>query len=420
MPATTVLLLKAADPAAPDLAADLRAAGFAVAGEGDCAQLLREALRSDAGVLVCWAPRPEAQLFDDIAALQSRHPLPVLVFTQDTGAESMQRALEAGVHGWVVQGYARERVRPLVQLAIAREARERQLRGQVDELGRKLEERKLVDQAKGLLMRASQVSEQEAFQLLRTASMQGNLRMGEVSRHVVEAARAAQAINRAGQQRMLSQRMVKLYALAGGRGEGPAAQALLRESVARVEDNLAALRGDLSGATYGDLLAAATEGWKALRAALEAPPQAAQLARVDALAETVLQQADTLVQALAAGGQGAPVGVVNTAGRQRMLSQRVAKLALLGSSAGGAGLDEAVAQFEAGLSSLRSAPLSTPDIRSLLADGEAAWELLRAALPKAAQPAGRKQIAAASEALLELFDRLTDAYEHSIQLLMGG
>ena len=76
-------------------------------------------------------------------------------------------------------------------------------------------ERKLVDRAKGILMRARQVSEDEAFRVLRAASMHSNQRVGQVSQHVIDAARFAEAVNRAGQLRMLSQRLVKLYALLG-------------------------------------------------------------------------------------------------------------------------------------------------------------------------------------------------------------
>jgi len=422
---TTVLLLTTPDPGAPTLAADFAAAGFEVRGEGDCSHLVREALRAAPDVLVCWMPRPTSELLQSVATLQAQQALPVLCFTQDGGVEWMQRALEAGVHAWVVQGYAPSRLRALVHLARAREAHERQLRVRVAELSEKLDERKWIDKAKGILMRAQHVSEEEAFQLLRSASMQGNQRVGQVSRQVIEAARIAQAINRAGQQRMLSQRLVKLYALACSRTEGAAAAALMRESMQRVEDNLAALESELSAATYGDLLAAAREGWRVLRASLEAPPRPGELARLDAQAETVLAQANALVQALEASGVAATVQVINLAGGLRWRSQRMAKLALLQAGDGDrAALDAAMAQtaaeFEQGLATLAQAPLSTPLIRSMLEHGESAWRELRAAVPGADKPGGRMKVAAASEELFELFDQLTDAYQHSIQVLMGA
>ncbi len=417
LPLTSVLILQMPDPGAPALAADFRAAGFDVLGPADCAHLVRETLRAAPDVLVCWAPRPDPGLLQSVTTLQAQQAVPVLVFTQDAAVESLRDALEAGVHAWVVQGYAPQRLRPLVHLAQERAAHEKQLRAQLAEAHEKLEERKWVDKAKGILMRARSLSEEEAFQLLRTQSMQGNQRVGQLSRQVIDAARVAEAINRAGQQRMLSQRLVKLYALACSRTEAAAVAVLMRESVARLEDNLAALESTLSGATYGDLIAAARTGWQALRPLLQAEPRASELPRLDVLAEAVLAQADALVLALESSGLAARVGVINTAGRQRMLSQRMAKQALL--HAGEGALADTAAAFEEGLAQLRKAPLSTPEIREILDRGDAAWRQLRAAAPKAGQAAGRMHVAAASEELLETFDGLTAAYQHSIQVLIG-
>lgn len=414
---TSVLLLSTPDPGASALAADFAAAGFDVRGEGDCAHLVRETLRAQPDVLVCWAPRPSTELLASLATLQAQQPVPVVVFTNDSDVEALQRALEAGVHAWVVQGYARERLRPLVHLAQVREKHERALRGRIADLSDKLEERKWVDRAKGILMRAQQVSEEEAFQLLRNASMHGNQRVGQVSRQVIDAAKVAEAINRAGQQRMLSQRLVKLYALACSRTEAAAAAVLMKESVQRVEDNLAALEAELSAPTYGDLIAAARGGWRELRKLLDAPAKAAELAKLDERAEAVLAQADALVSALESSGLAAKVHVINVSGRQRMLSQRMAKLALLQADAGL--LAETAGAFEQGLAELVAAPLSTPQIRAQLEQGREAWEQLRAAVPSAGQGAGRMKVAAASEELLEVFDGLTEGYQRSIQVLIG-
>ncbi|TFZ02228.1 ANTAR domain-containing protein [Ramlibacter henchirensis] len=421
---TSVLLLLTPDPALPALAADLRSAGFTVVAEGECANLVRDALRAQPDVVLCWQPRPDGAFLEAVRTLQAQQSMPLLVFTQDSGVEPMQRALDAGVHGWVVQGYAPHRLRPLVQLAQAREAHERALREQAAELTRRLEERKLLDQAKGVLMRARRVDEQEAFALLRSAAMHGNVRVGQVSRQVIDAARAADAINRAGQQRMLSQRLVKLYALVCHRSDAASALALIRASVARVEENLQALEKELSSATFGDLLQAARAGWQALRGPLEAAPEPQALAAVDALAEDVLRQADALVLALESSGLATTVHIVNVAGRQRMLSQRAAKLALLAAQPGAEAqsshsLAATVAEFEEGLRALTDAPLSTPEIRERLDRGRQGWEALRQALPQAGTAPGRAKLAAASEALLEDFDQLTAAYQHSIQVLMG-
>jgi AmiR/NasT family two-component response regulator len=416
---TSVLLLSTPDAGAPALAEDFAAAGFTVCGTGECAHLVRETLRAEPDVLVCWAPRPTTELLQSLTTLQAQQAVPVLFFTQDAGVEMLRGALDAGVHAWVVQGYAQERLRPLVHLAQQREQHERHLRAQVAELAEKLDERRWVDRAKGILMRAQHVSEEQAFQWLRSASMQGNRRVGQLSREVIEAARIAQAINRAGQQRMLSQRLVKLHALACSRTDAAAVAVLVKESVQRVEDNLAALAQELSAATYGDLIVAAQAGWKTLRALLDAPATASGLAALDEAAEVVLAQANALVGALESSGAATQVQVVNLAGRQRMLSQRMAKQALL-HDASEWQLAQTAAEFEQALRSLADAPLSTPEIRAMVARGERAWQELRAAVGDAAQPAGRMKIAATSEELLEIFDRLTEAYQHSVQVLLGG
>ncbi len=416
---TSVLLIQSPDPGAPAIAADLAACGFVLQASAVCADLVREALRGSPDVVVCWEPRPDAVLLDAVRVLQAQQPVPVVVFTQDASVERMEQALDAGVQAWVVQGYSRERLRPLVHLAQARAAHERALHQQLAQLSERFEERKLVDKAKGILMRARQVSEEEAFTLLRTASMHGNQRVGQVSRQVIEAAQMAEAVNRAGQQRMLSQRLVKLYALACARTDADAALALLRQSAERVEDNLKSLEKTLSAATFGDLLQAAQAGWSPIRRLLDSPPDVRQLAALDDLAQTLLDQADALVVALETSGLATTVHVINVSGRQRMLAQRMAKQALLAGGQPGADLAATARAFDDGMAALVRAPLSTAEIRELLGAARQAWDTLRDAVPRAGSTAGQRQLAAASEELLDLFDRLTGAYQHSIQVLMG-
>ena len=236
----SVLLLQTADPGAPDLRADLTSAGFTLAGTGDCTHLVREALRTQPDAVVCWAPHVDEALLQAVQTLQREQSFALVVFTRDSDVDLMQRALDAGVHAWVVQGYGPQRLRPLLAQARLRERRERAWREQVADLEARLEERKLVDKAKGILMRASALSEDEAFRVLRNASMQGNQKVGQVSRQVIAAARVAEAINRAGQQRMLSQRLVKLHALACSRTDGPAVALLMKDSVSVATKNTAA------------------------------------------------------------------------------------------------------------------------------------------------------------------------------------
>lgn len=414
------------DPAAPPLVDDLQAAGLQSLPLTQCSMMVRDALRQSPDVVVCWEARPGPAFVAALDALAATQPLPVIVFTQDASAESAGRALQAGVQEWVVQGYARERLRPLVQLARLRFERERERQQALETLQQRLEERKLVDRAKGILMRAGQLSEDEAFRLLRNASMHANRRVGHVSQQVIDGALYGEAVNRAGQLRMLSQRVVMLRALVLADVDAAAAHSLLAVSAARAEANLAALERLLSPASFGDLLIGLKAAWQALAAGLAAPATLAGLPALDGLAERCLERGDHLVAALEAAGLAGTLHVINLCGRQRMRGQRLAKQWLLGELLAGedgaqarAAATQTAHEFEQALAGLRALPLSTPEIGAGLDRAAQDWAALLQGQQRLQRAEGRRMLAASSEALLERFEDLTERYERSMQLLIG-
>jgi AmiR/NasT family two-component response regulator len=417
---TSCLVLFSPDPMSSSWLSDLEDAGIHVLGAVQRSNLVQEVARMGPDLLVVHEPVVDEGLCEALALLRSAAPRPVLLFTGDAEVENMARALDAGVQELVVNGYAPARLRALIHLAQLRFARDERDRAQLAAVSHRFEERKLVDRAKGILMRARQVSEDEAFHVLRAASMHSNRRVGQVSQHVIAAAGSADAINRAGQLRMLSQRALKLHALA--------AMSIRSTPVAevggRVDATLAALDKRLSKATYGDLLDAVTEPWSRLKPLLGQPADAPRLEQADALAERMLTRADRLVMALESAGATGTLHIINLAGRQRMLSQRIAKQALLSALLRGEARDRAAAglqrdrlAFEQALDCLNGAPLTTPEIRQSLAEAGSAWQRMSAAL--ADQGGGPRALADTSEALLALFEQLTQRYEHSMQVLMA-
>jgi AmiR/NasT family two-component response regulator len=420
----TRIVILAPDPSgcAP-LLAGLDAAGCELQAVVPCARLLQQVLLTPPDVVVAWQPQPEAALYDTVAQLQAHAPVPVLVFTNEVQLEACERALQAGVSAWVVQGYAPERLRPLLQQARLRFKQEQAAREALADLHRRYEERTLVDRAKGVLMRARGLDEESAFRLLRQASMKAKQRLGQVAQQVVDISRDADAVNRAGQLRMLSQRLVKCQALRLAGVEAASAAALQQQSLERAAQLLSSLQRSLSAPTFGDLIDAAQLGFATLRETLEQPPSAAALRAADAAAERWLQQADRLVRALQGAGHAAPLHVVNLAGRQRMLSQRIAKQALLAAlldePAAQAALEEARQDFEAALQQLRALPLATPEILQLQAEADRSWAQLAAVLERAGDSGAQWVIAQQSEALLALFEALTQRYEHGMQRLAG-
>jgi AmiR/NasT family two-component response regulator len=423
---TSALVLDGASPGAPELAADLAAVGIHVLGAASRSNLVHEAIRLAPDLVVGHALSPDAALFEACALLASTAPRPVVVFTSDPDATKIEQALRSGIHAYVVNGYARNRLRSVLHVAEARFQGDRALRGELAEISQRFDERKLVDRAKGILMRARQVSEDEAFRVLRTASMHSNRRVGQVSQQVIAAAHYADAVNRAGKLRMLAQRLVKLCALQLALPASEADAALLDDSIAQVDANIAALGKSLSKATFGDLLEAVEAAWPPLRSLVAAPRPAPSLIELDRLAEHLLLQADQLTRHLETGGLVTTLHVINVSGRQRMLSQRFAKQALLGLLLDGEparhardDLDRTAAAFEQAMDYLRTIPLSTREIRASLDAADAAWTTLVEASRQVRGAAGQRALSESSEALLALFEHLTDQYERSMQVLMG-
>lgn len=426
----------------PPLVADLEAVGIQVQGVvDDRNQLLSSVVRHAPDVVVVDEPLLSDALFKVTEAIAQTAPCAVLVFTGDSDVDHMARAIASGMHAYVVNGYGANRLRALIHLAQARFRQDQAQRTTVQDLSTRLEERKMVDRAKGILMRTRQVSDDDAFQILRTASMHTNQRLGQVSQHIIHAAVFAEGVNRSGQLRMLSQRLVKLYVLQQAGVQAAQCAEQFQESVQRIDANLAHLGKNLSQSTYGDLLGQVVQTWTRLKQVLQASPASGTgdgYALTDELAERLLQGAERLTATLESAGLAPPLRVLNLAGRQRMLSQRFAKYALLGLLAedtigqgtlvqrAQAGLDESRATFEEALTYLNGLPLSTPEIRNALEAAGIGWLEMRDVVrqAQAARGAARLErlqaLALASENLLDVFERLSNHYEHGMQMLSGN
>ena len=410
---TSVLYFGAKLGAGAVQAAHLQAASLDLLDEvTERYKLVHGVVRHAPDVLVCELVRPDAAFFRLLQTLADTAPCAVLLFTMDADAEHIQSGVSSGVHAYVVDGYAPQRLRALVHLAQARFQHERGLRQALQDATTRFEERKVVDRAKGILMRARHLSDDDAFRILRTASMHTNQRLGQVSQSIVHSALYADGVNRAGQLRMLSQRLVKLYLL---QLAGCPQRTLLQESIQRVDANLALLGKSLSQATFGDLVIRAGQTWARLKQALQAPPKAASTQAIDALAEQLLQEAERLTAALESSGGAPPLHILNTAGRQRMLCQRFAKCALLGPT-GAAAMAETQAAFDAAQTYLQQVPLATPEIRRLLEAAALGWQQLQAGSTELQRP---ERLAQASEDLLDVYEQLSNQFETSMQMLMG-
>ena len=415
----SALVLSTGGPAAPPLATDLAAGGVKVGGETNCSDLLQDVIKKAADIVVCFHDAPDPPFFTALAAVAASAPCPVVLFTLDADASKMATATATGVHAYVVAGYSRTRLRSVMQLAQARFRHEQVLRQELADIRKRFDERKLVDRAKGILMGARQLREDEAFRALRNAAMASKQRIGQVSQVLIDTAHYAEAVNRAGQLRMLSQRIVKFYALACTGVSTPETQGLFADTVAQVSADLAILDRTLSKATFGDLVAAVLDAWVKLQAMLKPPPAAARLQAVDRLAEQVLDHAETLTANLEVAAFATALHAINVAGRQRMLTQRLAKEMLIHTLAPAQPGDPAtttLAEFNSGLHYLDTLPLTNAEITRELAATHLAWQDFQRCL---ATPAACAAVAMSSEVLLGHFDRLTDMIERGVHSMIG-
>jgi len=395
---------------APDL--PLPAWDRTVVARGERHSLVRDAQKLDAQALLLWLPAPAAldAWLDALQALSP--PLPGVCIVPGASAAQQRRGFELGLQVWLEQPPPAEALLAQLRWAVWQARRLAGLQTQLDE-------RKWTERAKGLLMSAREIDEEQAFRLLREAAMHAHLRLGEVARSVVQAAQLAEAVNLAGQQRMLSQRLVKLVAQRAAGIEPRRAKALQDESAARIDANLARLPALLPAALD---VTALDQAWARLRPLLAGKPTAAVLGRVDVAAEALLELSERFTNAIEAAGAGRPLRLVNLCGRQRMLSQRLAKEALLADLLPGrdpACLSELLGGFEAGLAELEAAPLASPAIRVLLEEVRAQWLHLLRSLRDVQGPEAAAGLARSSEGVLSRLDMLTVQYQQSLQLILG-
>lgn len=418
------LLVAADDPAArAQLAGDVVDAGFEVAATSACHNLVQAIpqLAPD-GVLVR-VDEADAALLDKLEDWLATAPCPIAVFVERSDPALTQRAVTIGTHAWVVAGYAPQRLGDVMRVAGMRWQREAAWRARIDDAQRELDDRKWIERAKGVLMAAREVDEGEAYRVLRSAAMQRQTRLGQVSRNVIDASNWAEAVNRAGQLRMLSQRLVRVFAQRLVKVGVRRAAELQEQSAQRARENIARLEQLVPESLRQPALSATADAWGALQAVVEGRLSAETVAHADRCGETLLQAAEQLTRALELASGRRALHIVNLSGRQRMLAQRVAKEALLAaalpSPTSPEPLSAALREFEAALAVLDTAPLGSEEIRRDLTAARDAWLRMLRSERAADDATALADCAAASDVLVEIFDRLTEQYQTSLEALVG-
>lgn len=168
------------------LASALQAADCAVAAMLDSARALDAqvaALQPD--VVVIAQDAPDADTLSHICASNQGNPRPIVMFTGDGSPRSIRAATQAGVTSYVVDGLDPARLRPILDVAVSRFEAIQALHDQLAQTRLELAERKLIDQAKALLIKHTGASEPEVHGEMRRAAMNRGMRLADIARQIL-------------------------------------------------------------------------------------------------------------------------------------------------------------------------------------------------------------------------------------------
>jgi two-component system, response regulator / RNA-binding antiterminator len=186
MKAMRVLLVDEDAERAVLLKSTLHESGYAVSLHiGTTANLLARVREVEPDVIIIDRESPDRDTLEHVCSVTRDQPRPIVLFTQDGDRATIQAAVRAGVSAYVVGGMSAERVRPILDVAMARFDEFQAMRQELDKAKTTLAERKQIERAKGIVMKSRGVSEDEAYGMLRKLAMERNQRIAQVSENVI-------------------------------------------------------------------------------------------------------------------------------------------------------------------------------------------------------------------------------------------
>lgn len=184
-----VLVIDEAEGRAGEICAGLALAGYQVAALLPSTLDLSakvEQIRPD--IILIQTDSPSRDTLEHLAVINAELPRPVVVFANQGEAPVVRKAMKAGVSAYIVDGLSTKRLKPVIEVAIARFEEYQELRRERDEATQKLADRKVIDRAKGVLMKARSLDEDDAYKALRKLAMDRGESLTKVAQQVVEMA----------------------------------------------------------------------------------------------------------------------------------------------------------------------------------------------------------------------------------------
>jgi response regulator NasT len=167
----------------------LREAGFTqVVRIAEMTNLLARVYAIDPDVILIDLENPSRDVLEQMFQVSRVVKRPVAMFVDQSDTASIQASVDAGVSAYIVDGLKKERIKPILDTCISRFNAFARLQNEVDVARNALEERKVIDRAKGVLMKAKNLTEEEAYARMRRTAMNENKKIAEIAQSIVTAA----------------------------------------------------------------------------------------------------------------------------------------------------------------------------------------------------------------------------------------
>jgi len=151
-------------------------------------QMLRRLSAVNPDVIIIGLENPSRGVLEQMFQISKLVSRPVAMFVDQSDEDMIQAAIEAGVSAYVVDGLRRERVKAIVDMAVSRFNAFDRLQRELAAARNELASRKIIDRAKGILMKSRHLSEEQAYALLRQTAMNKKRKLADIAQSVVTAA----------------------------------------------------------------------------------------------------------------------------------------------------------------------------------------------------------------------------------------
>ena len=166
----------------------LREAGYTeVVRISEMQSLLSRIYALDPDVIVIDLENPSRDILEQMFQVSRAVRRPIAMFVDQSDTASIQASVDAGVSAYIVDGLKKERLKPILDLCISRFNAFSRLQDELDRTKSALEDRKVIDRAKGILMKLKGLNEEEAYVLLRSTAMREKKKIGEIAQSILTA-----------------------------------------------------------------------------------------------------------------------------------------------------------------------------------------------------------------------------------------